>query len=501
MARRLFNGRAFSENGWPYVDEGSCTWVRIPGAEHVSLQIQNGPPLAILRAFAADFHANVEPLRDHDSACWTPGNSVATSNHPGGTSMDLNWNGADGKTFRYGISEAQAYPGDKARRLRELLDFYEGFVFCGGFWSIRDWMHFQVGANTYDQRADRPQQRTLDFIARKIRADGFSTFGRGNAARPGDPALILSRATGLDLNRAQEILPTMQQGLREADCTTPLRIAMFIAQTGHESAGFNATEEYQNGPMDQERWIYKGRTWIQITWRSHYAEFGQWCFRRGLVADPDVFVDNPRSLADLRWAGLGAAWYWVETRREARAYPTLNEASDAGDLVTATQIVNGGTNGIDDRRERYNRALAVGDALTQILNGDDFLPALNDAEQRELLDLLRWIAAPGTGELRKRFPSRSMYATGPEGDTFVGRVLGDHAFGWDDRVEPCALRGETWAIDLVVQAAAGALWGVRQTGDGRPDSFLMNHAQSVLAQIETQNPQFLQNYLAQKGSA
>src|SRR5262245_60178604 len=144
MARRLFNGRPFSENGWPYVDQGSCTWVTVPGTS-VTLQIQNGPPLAVLRAFAADFNANVEPLRDPDSSCWTEGNSVATSNHPGGTAMDLNWNGADGRTFRLGISEAQAYPGDKAGKLRELLDWYEGVVFCGGFWDIRDWMHFQMG--------------------------------------------------------------------------------------------------------------------------------------------------------------------------------------------------------------------------------------------------------------------------------------------------------------------------------------------------------------------
>jgi hypothetical protein len=33
--------------------------------------------------------------------------------------------------------------------------------------------------------------------------------------------------------------------------------------------------------------------------------------------------------------------------------------------------------------------------------------ALSDAEQREVLDLLRWVAAPNVGELRKKFRSRS----------------------------------------------------------------------------------------------
>ncbi|AUV61968.1 endolysin [Mycobacterium phage SWU2] len=181
MARRLFRGNAYSENGWPYVDQGSCTWIMVPGSNDVWLQIQNGAPLQILRAFAADFNAYVEPLRDHDSACWTQDNSVDTSNHPGGTGMDLNWNGADGRTFRLGISMARAYPGDKAAKLRELLDWYEGTVFCGGYWSIQDWMHFQLGPNTYDRANDRPAKKVDEFIARKIRADGFSTFKRGGS--------------------------------------------------------------------------------------------------------------------------------------------------------------------------------------------------------------------------------------------------------------------------------------------------------------------------------
>ncbi|AGK87487.1 endolysin [Mycobacterium phage HINdeR] len=182
MARRTFRGNSYSENGWPYVDQGSCTWVLVPGSNDVWLQIQNGAPLQVLRAFAADFNAYVEPLRDADSACWTPDNSVSTSNHPGGTGMDLNWEGPpEAKVFRYGISEAKAYPGDKARKLRELLDWYEGTVFCGGFWDIRDWMHFQMGANTYDRAHDRTAGWVDQFIARKIRADGFSTFKRGGS--------------------------------------------------------------------------------------------------------------------------------------------------------------------------------------------------------------------------------------------------------------------------------------------------------------------------------
>jgi len=185
MARRVVYGLSYSENGWPMVDTGSCSWTSVPGTP-VTLQIQQGAPLTILRAFAADFNAFVEPLRDADSACWTATNSVASSNHLSGTGMDLNWNGADGRTFRYGISEARAYPGDKAAKLRALLDWYEDIVFCGGKWTILDWMHFQLNGSTWDRVNNRPMPRTTSFIERKIRPDGYSTYQRG--------AMPLSRA-------------------------------------------------------------------------------------------------------------------------------------------------------------------------------------------------------------------------------------------------------------------------------------------------------------------
>lgn len=485
MARRLFRGRKFSENGWPYVDQGSCKWFQVNGPE-VTLQIQEGAPYAILGAFARDYHQHVEPIFDPDCACWTLDNSADTSNHPGGTACDLRWQS-------HPFKQRGTFTAAQLKTIQELMDFYEGTVFwagvdwrekdgsVGGWGSPIDEMHWQMGYGTYDQANDRVQPWVNDFIARKIRADGFSTFRRGNAAQPNDAALILSRATGLDLNRATEILPTMQQGLREADCTTPLRIAMFIAQTGHESDDYNATEEYQNGPMDQERWIYKGRTWIQITWRSHYQEFGQWCYERGLVTDPNVFVNNPRKLADLEWAGIGAAWYWVETRRETRPYPTLNEASDARDLVTATQIVNGGTNGLEDRRLRYNRALAVGDDLTHILNGeDDFLMALSPDEQRLLLDRTNQI----WGALFNEVDSLSPFA--PPGQKIKTKDLIRYI---DGSVHALVIKagaeiGDTTSIDMIATAAArGVAW-----------------AQYALADLEANHPQILQSYLEQKGS-
>lgn len=503
MARRTVYGNRYSENLWPMVDTGSCTWVRIPGAEHVSLQIQNGPPLQILRAFAADFHAYVEPLRDADSACWTATNSVATSNHLSGTGMDLNWNGADNKTFRLGISKAQAYPGDKARALDELLAWYEGTVFCGGNWSIRDWMHMQCGGETYDRVADRPTQKTLDFIARKIRPDGFSSYKRSATPGPvtppatpsptlpagGNQVDVLARATGITTAKATDILTGVVNGLRDSQCGNVNRIAMWLAQMGHESAGFNATEEYATGdayegrrdlgntqPGDGRR--FKGRSWIQVTGRSNYTALSKWAYGKGIVPTADFFIADSTRLARIEYAGLGPAWYWTVAR------PDINALSDQRDLVTVTKRINGGTNGLTDRQNRYNRASALGDQLLALTTApapapaptEGFLMALSDAEQREVLTASR--------ELTKRFPSRSPLRHLGEGlvDSAAGFILNTDGHGHVQLVDTLARLGHPESLALLREVAAA---DPVKYPDRQDDKLV---AQAILADITAPNP-------------
>ena len=428
MADRTVYGNTHSENGWRMVDTGSCVWVRVPGTS-VSLQIREGQPAAILGAFAADYNAHIEPLRDADSACWTATNSVATSNHLSGTGMDLNWNGPDGRTFRLGIPKDRAYPGDKARKLDELLAFYEKMVFCGGNWSIRDWMHFQMGGNTY---GSQHVEKVNDFIRRKIRADGFSTFKRDDAPPPApkppvlvNPAVnVLARAAGINENKAREILPGVINGLRESDCTNPNRIAMWLAQMGHESGGFVYTEEIASGaayegrrdlgnthPGDGVR--FKGRSWIQITGRHNFTQLSKWAFEQGAVPTPTFFVDEPTKLSQIQYAGLGPAWYWTVAR------PDINALSDRRDLVTVTQRINGGQNGIQDRRNRYDRALALGNELLTLTStapntpGDDMAQVPQEQWDRVYR------------ELTQKLPSRSPLRHLGEGvvDTLAGFTL------------------------------------------------------------------------------
>jgi hypothetical protein len=102
-----------------------------------------------------------------DEGGWTPTNSVATSNHLGGTAMDLNWND-------HPFHVKHTFSPDQMDTIRELLAYYEDNIFWGGDWQDPiDEMHWQMGYDTYKS------PDTADFISRKIRSDRFSFFRKG----------------------------------------------------------------------------------------------------------------------------------------------------------------------------------------------------------------------------------------------------------------------------------------------------------------------------------
>jgi predicted chitinase len=430
MADRTVYGKTHSENGWRMVDQGSCVWVKVPGT-NVTLQIREGQPAAILGAFAADYNTYVEPLRDADSACWTATNSVASSNHLSGTAMDLNWNGADGRTFRFQIPEERAYPPPKNKAVRELLDFYEGMVFCGGFWSIRDWMHFQMGGSTY---GSQHVGKVNDFIRRKIRADGFSTYKRGGTPAPPPPppvedgALVLSKAMGgsVSLDRYRELLPGVRDAILRCKADQPKRINMWMAQIGHESGGLKYMEEIADGsayegrkdlgntqPGDGKR--FKGRGPIQITGRHNYTKLSQWAHSQGLVPSPTFFVDQPAQLATPQYGFLGVVWYWTVAR------PNINAMCDNDDLNGVTKAINGGLNGLEDRRNRWNRARSMD--LAPIMRGGTQPPPPTQGDDMAQVPQEQWDRV--YRELTQRLPSRSPLRRLGEGlvDTAAGFIL------------------------------------------------------------------------------
>lgn len=381
-----------TENGWPSCAYEDCDLSKVPGTS-ISIPVQIGIPNTILKAFIADLNAFVEPYNgQNDWGGWTPTNSVATSNHLGGTAVDFNWDdhpmGPEAENPDAGWQGSSLINGDEVPSVRALLIWYEGLVFWGGDWDTpKDTMHFQMGYDTYDNIA-----KCMDFIGRKIRKDMFSTYTRGGTSQNGtvtapagapaptpaptpvptpasaatDPINVLAAATGMTVAHATQVFPAIQQGLIGSQCTNVNRIAMWLAEEGEESASFTATVEIGN--LDGT--TYQGRTWEQITGLSNYAAFSKWAHANNIpgVTSDDYFVQNPAALGDPQYESIGATWYWTVAR------PQINGLADAGDVVGVTKAINGGLNGIDDRTRRWNLALAQGYKLLTLIKTADAAP-------------------------------------------------------------------------------------------------------------------------------
>ncbi|OLT54827.1 hypothetical protein BJF89_00925 [Corynebacterium sp. CNJ-954] len=163
----------------------------------------------------------------------------------------------------------------------------------------------------------------------------------------------------------------MENAMRAANITTALRAAHWCSQIGHESVGLQYMEEIASGTAynppsrvaqslgntqagDGPR--YKGSGPIQLTGRSNFRAFTRWAQAQGhttidFEAQPQLVRSDPR------WGFLAASWYWTVAR------PNLNGLCDADNVDAVTIAINGGTNGIADRRARLARCKNLGTRL------------------------------------------------------------------------------------------------------------------------------------------
>jgi len=192
-------------------------------------------------------------------------------------------------------------------------------------------------------------------------------------------AQTLANAMDCNLNVATANVADFNTALIQAECTTVVRAAMFCAQVGHESVGLRFMEEIWGPTAAQLGYegradlgntqpgdgkLFKGRGPIQLTGRANYGRFGAWAKANKLVDDKNHFVNDPALVATSQWGFLAASWYWTVAR-------DINPLADARDILGATKAVNGGTNGLTDRTDRWNRCLALGNALLPTGDGGD----------------------------------------------------------------------------------------------------------------------------------
>lgn len=140
----------------------------------------------------------------------------------------------------------------------------------------------------------------------------------------------------------------------------PHRLVHFLSQTGHESglwrydqeiwgptaaqSRYDVRTDLGNTPeRDGDGYAYRGRGGIQITGKSNYQQFTDWC--KSIFPDAPDFVKNPELINTDPWEGLVPIWYWA-TRN-------LNEYADANNHEMLTRRINGGLNGYEDRLRKY----------------------------------------------------------------------------------------------------------------------------------------------------
>lgn len=203
--------------------------------------------------------------------------------------------------------------------------------------------------------------------------------------------------TDITLDQLRAIFPTtkretlalyvepLNETFEKFDITTVARKSMFLAQVGHESAGFTAVRENLNYSKDGLRkvfgkyfptdalaaqyarqpekianrvyanrggngneasgdgWKYRGRGAIQCTFKSTYESFGK---AMGMDLDKvPAYLETPLG------AVMSAGWFW-DTR-------DLNALADQTRFTDMTKRINGGHHGLQARKDLWARARSV----------------------------------------------------------------------------------------------------------------------------------------------
>lgn len=155
-----------------------------------------------------------------------------------------------------------------------------------------------------------------------------------------------------------KIVTSLNKTFVKYEIDTPLRVSHFLAQILHESGCFKYSFEIW-GPTAAQRdyegrislgnnelgdgFKFRGRGWIQLTGRKNYklasTEFGI-----DLIANPDLAAQYPL-------VAMIPGWYWFRNN--------LNYFADLNDLQTITHKINGGYNGLEDRKAWYLKVSSV----------------------------------------------------------------------------------------------------------------------------------------------
>lgn len=181
---------------------------------------------------------------------------------------------------------------------------------------------------------------------------------------------LMDKAEGKKVNRpnAESIIAGLKQFSEistnpDYSMEAPHRFIQYLAQVSHESGGFTYDKELW-GPTPAQKgyegrkdlgntqpgdgFLFRGRTGIQNTGRANARKFTAWA--RSYWPDAPDFEKTPDAMLTDPWEGLSPIWFWQVGNK---TNSTLNRYADEGNLEAITRKINGGTNGLEDRWNRY----------------------------------------------------------------------------------------------------------------------------------------------------
>jgi putative chitinase len=183
------------------------------------------------------------------------------------------------------------------------------------------------------------------------------------------------------------VIAQIPETAKKFNITTPLRLAHFLAQCGHESAGFKAIQENLNYSADglkkifpkyfpgnlaegyaknpekiaskvygsrmgngdettKEGFKFRGRGYIQLTGKDNYTKFGKF-IGEDTVSNPDLVASK---------YPLSSAAFFFDSNK---LWAICDKGADDATVTAVTKRVNGGTIGISDRIKHFKEYFAL----------------------------------------------------------------------------------------------------------------------------------------------
>jgi len=172
-------------------------------------------------------------------------------------------------------------------------------------------------------------------------------------------ATIKKAAPYATAENLDKFTPLLHELMPKYGIDTPLRQRHFLAQLLHESGSFRYVREIADGKAYEGRkdlgntftgygTRFRGRGLIQVTGRYNYEKCST-----GIFNDSTVLMCFPEMLEQTRYAVESACWFWK--------FNNINSLADKDDIIAVTKKINGGTNGLEDRKKYFAGLLDLKD--------------------------------------------------------------------------------------------------------------------------------------------